>query len=98
MIGRIMTAIMMPPASMLRTVDRATEERRPTEESFEQWERMIAQPRNHHEDAPQPEDDAGNCGQHFDQRNKRLPNPERSKLGQIRCCCDAQRNRDDQRD
>src|SRR5439155_222077 len=79
-------------------VDRATEKRRPTEQTLEPWEGIIAQPRNHHENAPEPEDDTGNRRQHFDQRRKGLPNPERSKLSQIRCRCDAQWNRNQQRD
>ena len=59
---------------------------------------MCPQPRNHDEDAPQAENHAGHGGQHFDERDERLPNPERRQLGQINRGGDAQRHGDEQRD
>jgi hypothetical protein len=56
---------------------------------------MIAQKRHHHENAPEPENDARNGGEHLYQGRDRLPNPKRRQLSEINRRRDAQRHRND---
>ena len=59
---------------------------------------MIAQPRDHDENSPEPENHARDGGQHFHQGDQRLANPEWRQFGEVNCGRDAQRHRDNQRD
>src|SRR5207249_2045769 len=54
-------------------------------------------PRDHDENAPQSEDYTRYRRQHLDQRNNRLPNPERRKFRKVNRSRDAQRHSDEQR-
>src|SRR5437667_135450 len=77
-----------------RAVNRAAEKWSPTQYPLQKRKRIIAQPRNHDENSPQPENYAGDRGQHFDKRHNRLPHPERREFRQINRRRDAQRHRD----
>ena len=68
-----------------------------TKQPFQQWKRIISQPRDHDKDAPKSEDYAWNRRQHLDQRNNRLANPERRKFRQINSGRDAQWDGNEQR-
>src|SRR3954453_2688916 len=75
-------------------VNRAAEKRSPPEYSLQEGKWMIAQPWDHDENSPQAENYAGNRGQHFDQRDDRLPDPERREFRQINRRRNAQRHGD----
>ena len=59
---------------------------------------MVAQPRHHHKNAPETENDARHGGQQFDEHDQRLAQPERGKFGEINGGGDADGHGDDQRD
>ena len=59
---------------------------------------MLAQPRHHHKNSPQAENDARHGGQQFDEHDQRLAQPERGEFGEINGRGDADGHGDDERD
>ena len=59
---------------------------------------MVAQPRHHHKNSPQAENDARHGGEQFDEHDERLAQPERREFGEINGGGDADGHGDDERD
>ena len=74
------------------------EKRQKSQAASQQGNQMGVQPRHHHKNSPQAEDDARHGGEQFDEHRERLAQPLRREFGEINRGRNADGHGDDERD